>query len=226
VSYTWSRLMNNGAESGQEGSLPVQNPSNMSDMWGPSIDDVPQVLTFGEVYTLPFGKGQRFAGNSSGVVDKVIGNWRISAIASYQSGRPQTMFVNNNLGGILFNQAKFPDIVNGQNPLTGGAYKDPFTQKYYNSAAFSVPAPDAFGDSPRTRTNVRGFPYYNEDVSLYKDTYFGENRFVRFQAAAGNIFNRVDFCPPNSNIEAGSFGQTFTQCNIPRRIQMGLQVFF
>ncbi len=226
VSYTWSRLLNNGAESGQQGTLNVQNPSDMSDLWGLSADDVPQILTVGEVYTLPFGKGQRFGGNSSRIVDKFIGNWKVSAIASYQSGRPQTMFVNNNLGNILFNVAKFPNIVSGQNPVDPGAFRDPFSQRYYNPAAFSVPAANAFGDSPRTSGNIRGFPYYNEDLSLYKDTYFGEERYVRFEAEGGNIFNRVDFCPPNSNVQSSGFGQTFTQCNIPRRIQFGLQVFF
>ncbi|HEV2232633.1 MAG TPA: carboxypeptidase-like regulatory domain-containing protein [Terriglobia bacterium] len=226
VSYTWSRLMNNGAESGQQGTLNVQDPSNMNDLIGLSSDDVPQILTFGEVYTLPFGKGQRFAGNSSGLVDKIIGNWKISGIASYESGRPLTMFVNNNLGGFLFNVAKFPNVVSGQNPVNPASFSDPFTQRYFNSAAFSIPGPLSFGNSPRTSGNIRGFPYYNEDASIYKDTYFGEQKYVRLAVEGGNIFNRVDFCSPNSNVQSGGFGQTFTQCNIPRRIQIGLQVFF
>ncbi len=226
VAYTWSRLMNNGAESGQEGFLPVQNPSNMSDLWGPSGDDVPQVLTIGEVYSLPFGKGRKFGGGAKGVLDKLTSNWQVSAIASYESGRPMTMYVANALGSYLFNVSEFPNIVSGQNPLMGGSFTDPFTQKYYNSAAFSVPGPFAFGNSPRSRTNVRGFPYYNEDLSLFKDTYFGEKRFVRFEAEAGNVFNRVDFCSPDSTVTDASFGQTFTQCNVPRRIQFGLEIFF
>jgi len=78
--------------------------------------------------------------------------------------------------------------------------------------------------------NVRGFGYRNEDVSMYKDTYFGENRYVRFQADGGNIFNRHFFCavdqfwlPNNGN---PNFGLTHSQCNIPRRFQLALQVFF
>ncbi len=226
IAYTWSKLMNNGAESGQEGFLPVQNPSDMSDMWGPSGDDVPQVLTIGEVYTLPFGKGQKFASGATGVLDKLIDGWKLSGIASYESGRPQTMYTANNLYNYLFNVSQFPNIVTGQNPLTGGAYSNPFTQSYYNKNAFSNPAQFTFGNSPRTRNGVRGFPYYNEDVSIYKDTYFGENRYVRFEAEGGNIFNRVDFCNPDSNINDTTFGHTYTQCNVPRRIQLGLEIFF
>lgn len=244
LSYTWSRLMNNAAESGEAQSgtgsgndAPPQNPSNLADMFGPSVDDVPQVLAISEVYTLPFGAGQRFGSNASGVANKLIGGWNLSSILSYESGRPQTMVTNNNFGSYLFNGGiQFPNRVSGQPALSSGSFTDPFSQRYYavttgsngniTPVGFSDPGTFSFGNNPRTSTGIRGFPYYNEDLSLYKDTYFGENRYVRLEAEAGNIFNRVDFCPPNSDIDSGGFGQTFTQCNVPRRIQIGLEIFF
>jgi Carboxypeptidase regulatory-like domain len=228
VSYTYSRLMNNGAESGEaQQGADIQNPSNRMDIWGPSQDDVPQLLTIGEVYTLPFGSGETFLSHSTGVLEKLIGHWSISSILSYESGRPQVMYVANNLGSYLFAEGiQFPNVVSGQNPVNSASFTDPFSQRYYNAAAFTAPGAFAFGNAPRTATNRRGFPYYNEDLSLYKDTYFGEEKYVRFKASAGNVFNRVDFCPPDSNISDSNFGQTFTQCNIARRIQFGLQIFF
>jgi hypothetical protein len=78
--------------------------------------------------------------------------------------------------------------------------------------------------------NVRGFPVYNEDLSIFKDTYFGEERYFRFSAQGGNIFNRQFWCPVDQfwipNNGNGNFGKTGSQCNVPRRIQFGLQVFF
>jgi len=235
VSYTYSRLMNNGAESGEAqggtgsgNDAPPQNPSYLQGLWGPSVDDVPHTVAISEVYTLPFGKGQKFGGSASPIVNKFIGNWNLSSILSYETGRPQTLTTNNNFGSYLFNGGiQFPNRVSGQSPYAGGSFTDPETQRYYNPAAFTDPGTFSFGDMPRTSTDIRGFHFYNEDLSLYKDTYFGESRYVRIQASAGNIFNRVDFCPPNSDIDAGSaFGSTFTQCNVPRRIQIGLQIFF
>ena len=226
LSYTYSRLINNGAESGQEAVGPVQNPIDFSDRYGPSTDDVPNILTIGEVYGLPFGKGRAIFGNASGFLDKLVSHWQASGIASYQSGRPQIMYVANALNPFLFNTAEFPNIVSGANPVNSAKFTNPFGQVYYNSAAFSVPGAFAFGNSPRTRSNTRGFPYYNEDVSLFKDTYITESKYVRFEAEFGNIFNRVDFCPPDSTVTDASFGQTTTQCNIPRRIEFGLQVYF
>ena len=46
---------------------------------------------------------------------------------------------------------------------------------------------------------------------------------MRFDAEFGNIFNRTDFCDPNTNFSAGSFGTINTQCNQPRSIQFGLK---
>jgi hypothetical protein len=235
ASYTWSRLMNNAAESGEAQSgiasgndVPLQNPSDMHDMWGPSADDVPNTVAISEVFTLPYGHGQRFGANSSAVVNKLLGNWNISGILTYESGRPQTMTANNILGGLLFaGGVQFPNTVSGQAPVNSGSFTNPFSQVYYNSSAFSDPGTYAFGDAPRSTSSIRGFHFYNEDVSIYKDTYFGESRYVRVQASAGNLFNRVDFCSPNSDIDAvGLFGKTFTQCNVPRRIQVSLEIFF
>jgi hypothetical protein len=60
-----------------------------------------------------------------------------------------------------------------------------------------------------------------EDVSVFKETLFGERYKFRFEAQAGNVTNRVVFCDPNQNFSAGSFGQVSTQCNQPRSIQFG-----
>ncbi len=98
----------------------------------------------------------------------------------------------------------------------------------------TLPARDpgllAFGNAPREDASVRGFRYFNEDFSVFKDTHFGEGRYVRVQADAGNVLNRVFFCPVDTfwlpNNGNGNFGHTGSQCNIPRRVQLGLQIFF
>src|SRR5947209_6402962 len=227
VAYTYSRLMNNGSETGLgSGGPPVQNPSDMSNLYTVSSDDVPHIFTFGWVYQLPFGKGKWVGGNANGALDKVIGNWQISAIQTYQSGRPLSItMANNNLGGYLFNYAEYPNKVSGANPLTG-SFSDPNKDTYLNAAAWADPGQFAFGNAPRQDENVRWFGYHNEDFSIYKDTYFTEGRYVRFQADAGNVLNRVFFCPPGTGLGNGNFGKTGSQCNIPRRVQLALHIFF
>jgi hypothetical protein len=203
----------------------------MSNLYTVSSDDVPQIFSVGWVYQLPFGKGKLLGGKSSGVLDKLIGNWQISATQTYQSGRPLSIRTDNNLGQFLFNTAKFPDKAGGG---LSGTFKDPATDSYLNPGGWSAPGGSAnalaFGNAPRNDEDVRGFKYKNEDFSIFKDTYFGEGRYVRIQADAGNVFNRHFFCPADQfwlpNNGNANFGQTHSQCNIPRRVQLGLQIFF
>jgi hypothetical protein len=111
-----------------------------------------------------------------------------------------------------------------------GKFSNPRTDSYLNPSGWANPDPvtglPAFGNAPREDANVRGFKYFNEDISITKDTYFGEQKYVRFEADAGNAFNRVFFCPVGTTFGGGGFGTTGSQCNIPRRIQFALQLFF
>src|SRR5437867_3978652 len=142
VAYTYSRLMNNGSETGLgAGGPPVQNPSDIHSLYSVSSDDVPHIFTFGWIYQLPFGKGKWVGGNSSGALDKFIGNWQISATQTYQSGRPLSITTDNGvLGGLLFNYAKFPNKVGSG--LTG-TFSDPNGSKttgaYLNQTGWADP---------------------------------------------------------------------------------------
>ena len=240
ASYTHSRLMNNGAESGLgAGGPPVQNPSNMSDMYTVSADDVPNVVSVGWIYKLPFGKGKSVLSGASGALDKIVGGWQISGIQSYSSGRPLNITTPNSLGGYLFNPARYPNKVgSGRNsnfscdPVILGQC----SQLYLNPSGWADPGLasngiPAFGNAPREDENVRGFPSYNEDFSIMKDTYITERTYLRFHADAGNVFNRVYFCygqtaGGSTVFGTGGFGVVSSQCNIPRRIQFALELFF
>jgi hypothetical protein len=222
VAYTYSKLMNNGAESGLgSGGPPVQNPSDMRNLYSVSADDVPHIFSVGWVYRLPFGKGKPILGTASGIINKIVGDWQISGIQSYSSGRPLSITMPNNLGGILFNNAKFPNKAGA-----GRASGNGVTSSYLNDAGWTDPGTYGFGNAPRNDAGVRGYAYYNEDISIQKDTFFGEGKYVRFEADAGNAFNRTFFCPVGQSWGTGGFGTTSSQCNIPRRIQFGLQLFF
>jgi len=244
VSYTRSRLINNGAETGLgSGGPPVQDPTNTKSLVSVSSDDVPNIFSFGYVYKLPFGKGRPWL-DHGGAVDKVVGGWQLSGINSYSSGRPLSITMPNTLGPFLFNYNRFPNKAGSG--LTGH-FSNPRTDVYLNQLnqgwtdpGLTANGAPAFGNAPRMDENVRGFPVYNEDLSIFKDTYFGEDRYVRFSAQAGNLLNRQFWCPVDQfwippttdpvtgNLVPGNsnFGKTGSQCNIPRRIQFGLQVFF
>lgn len=226
IGFTWSKLINTGLEYAMTKTGEVgQNPINyQKGERGLSSDDVPHLLFLGYTYELPFGPGKRFA-NGSGPLGKVIGGWGISGIQRYQAGRPLTVTMDDNLYGFIFNKTKRPNKV-GPGVIADRSGFDPNKQIYLLSSGWADPGALNFGNAGRTDPDVRWFPEYNEDMSLYKDTKIGERVKLRYEALFGNIFNRHFYCPPDQDWSDSSFGAVSAQCNSPRRIQFALDLSF
>jgi hypothetical protein len=221
--YTRSHLVNNGAESSQGGegiNATVQNPLATNE-WTVSLDDVPNVFLVGFNWEVPGTK------QFKGAAGALLGGWNLAGVLRYESGRPLNIFMNNDLGGFLFNGQKRPNRVKG----TGGVASrsgnfNPATQNYFNKGAWADPGPLQMGNAPRRDDSVRSFPTYSEDVNIFKLFKLYERLDMKFEAQFGNLFNRTDFCDPDTNFSAGSFGTVNTQCNSPRSIQFALRFDF
>ncbi len=228
VGYTYSRLNNDGSETGQGGDGTngrVQNPAcpHVCE-WGLSQDDTPNVFLTGFTWELPVAK------NKTGASQVLLGGWNLAGVLRYESGRPLNVTMDNSLlGGFLFNGQRRPNRVKGVKPIAShSGFFNPITMNYFNSGAWADPGTDSansalFGNAPRADGSVRSFPTYNEDLSLFKVFKLHEQLNMRFDAEFGNIFNRTDFCNPNTNWSSGGFGSIGTQCNQPRSIQFGLK---
>jgi hypothetical protein len=227
TSYTYAKLMTN-ADS-QEGWYTPGGGSQNAFNLGPEMTVAtilpPQVLNLTYVYELPVGKGKRFV-NHSGVADTIIGGWAISGIQRYQSGTPLQVRLSNTLP--LDNNNLYPNIVPGQSLRASWSGRfDPATDVYLNAGAFSVPAPFTFGDASRTLP-VRGFSYFNEDISLQKRFRIKESVGFEIGADAFNIFNRVTFGGPDTSNPTTNpgFGVIGSQANAPRSVQIRARITF
>jgi hypothetical protein len=219
VGYTYSHLMNNGTETGQGGdgrNAGVQNPADPLP-WILSDDDTPHVLLSGFTWTVP--------GPEAGAFKHLLGGWNVSGILRYESGRPMTVTMTNDLAGLLFTDQKRPNRT-GENGVADFGDFDPFQDRYYNPAGWSNPGPLAFGDAPERDGDVRGFPNFSEDINIFKVFPFTDQRKLRFEAQIGNVFNRTIYCNPSSNWSNTNFGQVFTQCNTARSVQLGFRFDF
>jgi hypothetical protein len=218
VGYTYSHLMNNGAETGQGGdgrNGGIQNPADPLP-WILSDDDTPHVLLTAFTWQVP--------GPSQGAMKQVFGGWNVSGIMRYESGRPMTVTMTNDLGGLIFNTQKRPNKT-GDGRADVGDF-DPFSDRYYNRDAWADPGPLQFGNAPERDGDVRGFPNFSEDVNFFKVFDLSGTKRIRFEAQVGNLFNRTTYCNPASNWSAGNFGQVFTQCNTARSVQLGFRYDF
>ncbi len=222
VFYTWSKLINDGAENAQRGGTGIQNPiDTQRGERGLSTDDVPHTFVVAYTWELPFAKGK------SGLAAKLLQGWTLNGIFRYETGRPLNVFMNNDLAGLLFNNQKRPDRVAGADGTLAFDHFDPNRDRLFDRAAWQDPGPLRFGNATRADGTIRGLATATtEDVSLFKLTKINERFRHRFEAQFGNVGNRTIFCEPNTNYSAGSFGQTGTQCNQPRSIQFGMKLEF
>jgi hypothetical protein len=101
----------------------IQHPSLANT--GKAIDaaDRPQQLALSWTYDLPFGKGKAFGGQSKGVVNQIIGGWKVSGTQNYFSGRPIRV---TSRATIPFANAIWPNSVVVALALPAGDY-DPET---------------------------------------------------------------------------------------------------
>jgi hypothetical protein len=100
-----------------------------------------------------------------------VGGWNVSGIASHYSGRPVTAFLNAdvaNVGTVSGRYTQLPELVG--NPKLS----NPTPQKWFNTAAFAVPAQYTYGNAGRNL--IRADTTNNVDFSLYKQWPFLENR--------------------------------------------------
>jgi Carboxypeptidase regulatory-like domain len=217
--YTWSRLNNDGAENAQAAGG-IQNPIDVQrGEWGLSADDVPHVVSFSYTYELPIGR------NLTGAAAKLLQGWTLNGVLRYESARPLSITMANDLGGLLFNSLKRPNRAGAEGRINTSDF-DPNAERTVDKAGWTDPGALQFGDAARADGTARGWPNFVEDVSLFKDTKFMERWTMRFEAQFGNVFNRTVFCDGNSNWSAGSFGQVSTQCNTPRSIQFGMKLIY
>jgi hypothetical protein len=223
LGYTFSRLENNGAESGQgnEGlNGEVQDPVNWDEAdWGLSADDTPHVFLAGFSWDVAQGRW----GSWSGAKKALLGGWNVSGVFRYESGRPLRINMANDMAGLLFNTRKRPNRTGADGVAAGGDF-NPLTDNYFNRDAWQDPGPLTFGNAPRADGSVRSFRVYNEDVTLSKNFDLKGDLKMRFVAQVGNILNRTTFCNPNTNFSSSAFGQVSTQCNQARSVQFGLRL--
>lgn len=229
ASYVFSKLLTNGAESGLssgfQGSLPI---STYRATKAVSIDNVPHVATITFVETLPFGRGKRFL-DRGGVLNALLGGWTIAGNLRYESGRPLGIFYSNNpYSQVLFNTGLLPDRVpnvSGYLDNNNGNF-DLVNSRYISPSAFTRPAPGSLGNNARLDSVLRGWASYNESVSLYKDFVFADRVTWRVGGNSANLFNRHQWCDPDTNLSNANFGSVSGQCNLPRAIQIYMKLNF
>ncbi|MCI0418279.1 MAG: hypothetical protein L0312_03480, partial [Acidobacteria bacterium] len=219
VSYTWSKSIDIGSSGwyGVEGHS-VQDPYNFNNDRSVSGFDLPHVLTVNFVYQLPFGPGKRFnPGNKA--LSHIIGNWQFNGIALYRSGIPYNLSVPGDIANTGSQGYMRPNYLGGDIKLA-----KPTADKWFNTAAFGVPAAFTFGSAGRHILRRDGLQNY--DLSIFRQFPILESKSLEFRAEMFNALNSINYGTPNGNILSANFGKVFGTAIQPRQIQMALKFIF
>lgn len=230
ANYTWSKSldMNSALTIAQSNNEPqmIMDRLNLARDWGPSALNVPNQASISSVYDLPFGKGKRFLRNTSGLTDKIIGGWQLNGIATLLSGFPFTPLVGSNRSGD-------GDIRNPDRPSLNPSFTGPIVagnpRRWYNPAAFSLPAFGTWGNLGRGVFTGPGMAEL--DMSLFKNIPVSERANLQFRAEFFNLLNHTNFDSPIPTVfSAGqinpSAGLITATATTPRQIQFGLKLMF
>ena len=200
-SYTFSKILSDVEsitpflDSINGGVAGIQNAFDLRSEKSLSSADARRRLVVSYVYDLPFGKGKHFASNVSGVADKVISGWGINGVTTFQAGYPLNITAAVNVTG--FNTGLRPNVAAGcQKKIDGSAQSR--LLGWFNTSCFSQPAAFIFGTESRTDPNLRGPGIANYDLALFKRTAITERSNLEFRVESFNLFNRVQFGPPNT----------------------------
>ena len=228
LAYTYAKLLSNtdntsSFQDGQGGQGVVQDNYNVRAEKSVSLQDLTHNLVINYGIDLPFGHGQMFLGSSNGVVDAIVGGWRVNGITTLHSGLPVAFGTNGNSLSNYFGSGPIrPNVVAGCDKQVGGSQQSK-AAKWFNTSCFTTPADFTFGNERRVDSNVRSAGAANFDFSANKNFHIFDRVSGRFTAEAFNIFNRAQFAPPDSNVNDPAFGVVTRQLNGPRVFQFALR---
>ncbi|HEY4581024.1 MAG TPA: TonB-dependent receptor, partial [Candidatus Acidoferrales bacterium] len=178
-------------------------------------------LSFG--WQLPFGPGQRWA-SDGGVFSSIVADTELQGIVTLQGGRPFTVALmrdvdNSNTG---FSTLGFGS--NDRPNVAGNPELDvPSPDRWFNTAAFTMPPFGSFGNAPRNL--LEGPGYQNVNLAFLKHVNLSEQTRLQLRLEAFNLFNHVNFNLPDAFLGSPTFGRV-TSADSPRRCQFGVRLIF
>src|SRR5262249_31923376 len=165
-----------------------------------SAHDIPHSLVMTMLYELPVGKGKTLGGNMNAVADAVLGGWQVSGMLRFQTGTPMNYSAPGLGFGFGYNP---PNITKGSDvPLTNRT-----PERWFNTAAFSQPAPFTMGTAPRRITDLRQDGVHSADVAVMKNVMLREPLRLQFRTESFNLTNTPQFGRPNVSVGGATFRQ-------------------
>jgi len=242
--YTYSKSMDISSDANRitaEGGLGGQiiNPWSPKALRAVSDFDTPHQFNANWIWELPFGNGRKFAGDSHGVVEALIGGWQLTGLARWTSGFPVGVG-NGSQWPTNWQLSGYATQIGPVN--TNGAVKNPdgtvnifgndFSANPNGPAAAALASYQAdFPGEVGARNTLRGNGFAGLDMGLDKrwKMPWKESHSLQFRWEVFNVLNLTRFDPASLSLSltnAGSFGNYSALLTNPRTMQFALRYEF
>jgi hypothetical protein len=195
-----------------------QDSNNPGAEFGRSGFDVRQRLSVSLAYDLPFGRDAQ----PGSLASWLLADWQVNGIVTVQSGRPFTVALLQELDNSNTGRTNLGFGANDRPTVTGDpSVSDPTSQRWFNTAAFSLPAYGTFGNAGRNLLDGPG--YRSVNVAIVKLARLNPRVRLQLRAEAYNLFNTVNYDQPDNYFGSPTFGQILS-AQAPRRVQFGARM--
>jgi Carboxypeptidase regulatory-like domain/TonB dependent receptor len=224
MNYTWSKTIDNGSsgwfgsENGPAGDSAIQNPFDVHSNRSVAAYDVPHNFWVSAIWELPFGKGKSWL--QRGLLSRVLGNWRLDLIQAIRSGQPWNPQIPGDLANVGRDDDYLrPNLIGNPNPSKRTA------ERWVNPEAFGIPQ---FSYGNVGRNSLRSEAVYSTDLALAKQFLLSETIRLEFRAEAFNLFNVMNYGPPELTVGESNFGRitSLADNQYPRQFQFGMRISF
>jgi hypothetical protein len=195
----------------------ISTPLNIDSSRGPSTFDRTHNLVITHVLPLPFGRDGLFF--KTGVLNQVLGGWRMSGTFSLRSGDPFTVTGVKNASNAGVGFTNKPSVL-GPVPILGGEGRG---ELWFDPSVFFDAPVGTVGNEGRNI--IRGPGYVNENLTLSRTFAIRERFRIEAMASAFNSTNTTHFGDPATSLTSGTVGQITSATN-PRQLRLGLRVQF
>jgi len=212
----------NGALGGSS-TVVAQNWQDLKAEEGNSNLDQRHKVTGNYLYELPFGKDKHWV--TSGMGAHVLEGFSVSGSFTFATGTPLTPNYQAAVSDVARGTAGTlrPNRDFSQSITAGGGSQ----KKWFNTAAFSRPVADAFGNAfgSASRNSIPGPGTVSNSMSISKTVGLRDIQSMEFRATANNVFNTVQYAGVGTSLDTPTFGQV-TSAGAMRSFQFTARLRF
>ena len=219
ITYTLAKSRDDASTIGGGATVVAQNDQDLNAEWGLSSFDRRHQLSANSSIELPFGPSRKWLAQP-GLWQSLLRDWRFTTTYTWQSGTPLTPRVTGNVS----------DVARGTNGTLRANYdgepvqlSDPTIDRFFNTSAFSIPAPGTFGNAGRNMIIGPGSTLLN--AQLARDVRLRANRALTIQLNTNNLLNNVNYAAVDTLVNSPTFGQVLSVRGM-RSTQLNLRFRF